>query len=247
MSAEEADFLQAVAADGNGPVERAIALLWIRSSTEPAVQLSASKIARTLERAGIGKHNSSRLEQRLRRDARTVVRSGEFSLKLDKRSEVEEAFGKYAGPRPAPETDSVLDHELFANARPYTRKVVYQINASYDHALFDCCAVMCRRMLETLVIEAYENLSMEQNLKTSANGHYLMFGSMIKQVEKDKQMLSMGRGAFNALKGLKGTKTIGDASAHSRYYNALQSDIDDVKRELRVAAEALLHLAGQAP
>ena len=35
-------------------------------------------------------------------------------------------------------------------------KVLSQINGSYDCALFDCTAVMCRRLLETLIIEAYE-------------------------------------------------------------------------------------------
>ena len=43
-----------------------------------------------------------------------------------------------------------------AGTRGYLERIAYQLNASYDHYLYDCCAVMCRRILETLIIEIYE-------------------------------------------------------------------------------------------
>ncbi|MGE0700753.1 MAG: hypothetical protein AB7O57_16760, partial [Hyphomicrobiaceae bacterium] len=41
-------------------------------------------------------------------------------------------------------SDSVVPRELVAKTRGYIEKVVAQINGSYDHQLYDCCAVMCR-------------------------------------------------------------------------------------------------------
>jgi hypothetical protein len=46
-------------------------------------------------------------------------------------------------------SDSLLPRELFSNTRGYLEKVVFQINGSYDQGLYDCCAVMCRRLGET--------------------------------------------------------------------------------------------------
>jgi hypothetical protein len=43
--------------------------------------------------------------------------------------------------------------------------VVEQINKSYDIELWDCCAVMCRRLLETLIIEVYEKLGRANEIK----------------------------------------------------------------------------------
>lgn len=58
-------------------------------------------------------------------------------------------------PAPVP-SDTILPRELFEKTRGYIERVGVQINGSYDHGYYDCCAVMCRRMAETLIIEVRE-------------------------------------------------------------------------------------------
>lgn len=138
-------------------------------------------------------------------------------------------------------TDSVLPHDLFAGTRPYIEKVVDQINGSYDHAHYDCCAVMCRRLAETLIIEVYEKQNRSQDIK-GPDGNFLMLNNLIGALKKDEQM-NLGR---NSKKGLEELKELGDKAAHNRRFNARESDINSIKSGLRTAAEELLHLSGLA-
>lgn len=138
--------------------------------------------------------------------------------------------------RPPP-SDSVLPRELFDETRPYLERVVRQINASYDSELYDCCAVMCRRIGETLIIEVYEHSNRAAEIK-GRDGNFLMLSGLLNVVLND-QTISLGR---NAKRGLEALKELGDKSAHNRRFNAREADIDGIKSGLRTAAEELLHL-----
>jgi hypothetical protein len=141
-------------------------------------------------------------------------------------------------PPTAKPSDSVLPRELFSSTRGYIEKVVQQINGSYDHGFYDCCAVMCRRLGETLIIEIYESQGREKEIK-SADDNFLMLSGLLGVLNKDNR-IHLGR---NAKRGLDGLKDLGDKSAHNRRFNARQPDIDSIKSDLRTAAEELLHLA----
>jgi len=129
--------------------------------------------------------------------------------------------------------------ELFAGTRGYIERVVDQINRAYDAELWDCSAVMCRRLLETLIIETYERSGRATEIKGS-DDQFMMLNGLITFVETDSS-IHLGR---NAAKGLKDFKQLGDLSAHNRRFNARRNDIDRVRDGLRVASEELLHLAG---
>src|SRR5206468_1835173 len=105
--------------------------------------------------------------------------------------------------------------ELVIDTRQYLERVVLQLNASYDTGLFDCCAVMCRRLLETLIIEVYEAAGRADELK-GADSHFIMFAGLLAKLEKDKAF-NLGR---NSLQGLRDFKALGDLSAHNRRFNA---------------------------
>lgn len=135
-------------------------------------------------------------------------------------------------------SDSVLPRELFINTRGYLEKVVHQINGSYDYGFYDSCAVMCRRLGETLIIEIYETQGRATEIK-GADDNFLMLNGLLGVLHKD-QSIHLGR---NAKRGLNDLKDLGDKSAHNRRFNARQPDIDNVKSDLRTAVEELLHLA----
>lgn len=240
MSESPKNFLKAIDKLDITHLGRAIALLWWYDSQQEGCFKTPREIADDIESAGYGKQNPSRLSTQLRKSNMTRKgSSGSYGIKVSARGPLDEAYRQYVNHIPVPETDSVIPRELFQETPSYIRKVVRQINASYDSGLHDCCAVMCRRLLETLVIAIYIDKGRSDELK-DADGHFRMFAHLLNHVENDSR-LNLGR---NVVKGLKAFKTLGDQSAHDRTFNAVKNDIDRVRDGLRVASEALLHESG---
>ena len=78
----------------------------------------------------------------------------------------------------APIDQPVLPHSLFRETRGYIEKVVYQINRSYSSTCFDSCAVMIRRLIEILIIEAFEHHGCSKKIQ-NANGEYFFLERLI--------------------------------------------------------------------
>lgn len=234
-------FLQSIDEDRLTALDRALAILWWVERENAAGGLSTRGICETLERNGYPKQNIFRLNASLARDRRTAKAGADcWRLHPRGRKELDEKFKSLISSIQQPRaTDSVLPRELFTSTRGYLERIVFQLNASYDQSLFDCCAVMCRRILETLLIEIYESVGRASEVK-GADGHFLMLAGLLCYFEKDGQF----HPSRNALKGLRDFKMLGDLSAHNRRFNARKDDIDRVRDGLRVAAEELLNLAG---
>jgi Domain of unknown function (DUF4145) len=136
--------------------------------------------------------------------------------------------------------EAIASSILFKNARRnYLTRVTHQINLCYEHACFDACAVMIRRLKETLIIEAFEAHKIEHKIK-KATGEFLYFGDLINAALNEPSW-HLGRKAKHSLKRIK---DIGDTSAHSRRYNALRHDIEEVIPDIRAVAHEFLSLAG---
>ncbi len=233
------EFLLATASDHSSALERALGLLYIVGADDPSVGMTARQICDCFFEVGHARQNVSRLDAALHRDRRTI-RAGinEWRLSAKARLDLAETFSFVAKPKALPDIDSVLPHGIFDRRRGYINRVVQQLNQSYDLGLFDCTAVMCRRLLETLIIEVYERSGRADELHGS-DGHFMMLSGLLTVLEKDKT-INFSR---NGQKGLKDFKSLGDLSAHSRRFNAQKSDIDRIRDGLRVATEELLHLA----
>jgi len=139
----------------------------------------------------------------------------------------------------APPDQPVLPHSLFQGTRGYIEKVVFQINRCYTGTSYDACAVMIRRLVEVLIIEAFENSRLAAKI-LDVNGNYLRLEELVRCALAEASW-TLGRNTKSALSKLK---TIGDQSAHSRRYNARKEYIDDVIVDLRVSAEEFLYIAG---
>ena len=141
----------------------------------------------------------------------------------------------------APADQPVIPHSLFVKAPGYMVKIVHQINACYSATAYDGCAVMIRRLVEVLIIDAFETKKIADKIK-DANGDYYLLAELLKRTLMESA--TFGTFGRNVRKGLEELKTVGDQSAHSRYYNAQRSYIDDQKINLRTVAERFLYLAG---
>ena len=138
----------------------------------------------------------------------------------------------------ASKTELVIYYSLVKGTRGYIEKLVQQINGTYENGWYDACAVMIRRLVETLIIEAYEAHSISASIK-NYQGDFLYLGDLIAAALSESAW-TLGR---TAKKSLKELKDIGDKSAHSRRFNAHRQDIDKVSGDLRVAIQELIYLA----
>jgi hypothetical protein len=236
-------FLKNIESTKPSSKERAIALLWYYTYNDEETECSISDLIKVIEHNGFGKQNAYRLKSLFLKDKR-IIRgaSNKFKIAYKTIELLNEKYIQFLINRPIKKSNAVIDVELFSNSHGYIKKVVLQLNLSYDYSLFDCCSIMCRRLLETLIIEVFEEYHIESSIKDN-NGNYFMFSDLLNcLVQQNNFQVSR-----NTQKYLKEFKTLGDLSAHNRRFNARKSDIDKIKFGLRVASEELLHLAKQGP
>lgn len=132
----------------------------------------------------------------------------------------------------------IIPFALVKGTRGYIVKVANQVNGCYEKGWFDGCAVMMRRMVETLIIECFEEHKIAGKIQ-NANGDYFYLGELIDAALKETTW-HLGK---NARLGLPRLKSIGDQSAHSRRFNALREDIDKRSDDFRTVCEELLYIS----
>jgi hypothetical protein len=222
--------------------ERAVYILWWHSRNDHGASRTPKEVCDDMVSAGYARPNVTDLRRALENDSRTASASnGRFRIKVNKRTPLDLLLNAKVSDAPPPVSSTVLDMALLSNARPYNQRVAAQVNAAYDARLFDCSAVMCRRLIESLIIDAYEHAKRDSDIKGS-DGNFLMLNGLVSKIDS-ANALNVSR---NAVAALKRIKILGDLSAHSRRYNAKASDINPLRHDLRVAAEDLLHLSGQS-
>lgn len=140
----------------------------------------------------------------------------------------------------APSRDEpVIYMAMVRGTRGYIVKVADQINGTYSKGWYDACAVMLRRLLETLIIECFEAHKINDRIK-DAGGNYWFLRDLVDAALNEPSW-TLGRNVRSILPKLK---DIGDKSAHSRRYNAHREDIDKLAKDIREAVQELIALAG---
>jgi hypothetical protein len=139
---------------------------------------------------------------------------------------------------PVPKTEQVLPMAVVQDTRDYIVSVAQQANGCYEHAWFDACSVMVRRLVETLIIELYVHLNRAADIK-GGDGSFLMLSGLVSKITSD-QAIHLGRETKH---GLPMVKSLGDRGAHNRFYTASKGDVDKVIHVLRVIVEELVHQA----
>lgn len=241
-AADPLQFLRKIDSHCDKQIDRALALIWLVGLENHALGCTARDIASLLRDAGHAQQNVHRLDTTLAADRRTVAaKGGGYSLKLSARRELDEVYKDFLGPTHLPQSDSIIPMALVGGTRGYIEKVADQANKSYDAQLYDCAAVMCRRLLETLIIETYEHQGREGEIKNGKN--YLGLADLITVLDGDKA-ISISKPAMSALKDFK---RLGDLSAHNRHFNARIGDIEPQRMGIRVVVEEMLYRAGLHP
>lgn len=136
------------------------------------------------------------------------------------------------------ESHQVIPPASVRGTRGYIEKITNQINGCYERGWFDSCAVMMRRLLETLIIECFEHHNISDKIKTKRGDFMFLRDLVDKALAEDSWTL--GRNTRSALPKLK---ELGDKSAHSRRYIAHRQDIDAIRTEFRGAIQEFVFLA----
>jgi len=134
---------------------------------------------------------------------------------------------------------NLVPSALFGKTRGYLEKIANQANGAYSQGWYDASAVMVRRLMETLIIEAFEKHNIADRIK-SPTGDFFYLRDLIDRNVSEKSW-NLSRNTKAAMPRLK---DVGDKSAHSRRFNAVRDDLESLKNDLRVVTEELLVLAG---
>ena len=134
--------------------------------------------------------------------------------------------------------DVVIPPSLVQGTREYIQRIVDQINGCHAGGCYDACAVMIRRLIETLIIEAFETRDIQSKIK-EADGNYMYLKDLISRALAESAW-SLGRNVRNVLNQLK---DVGDQSAHSRRFIADRDDIDRLIPGIRTVTQEFVEIA----
>jgi hypothetical protein len=136
------------------------------------------------------------------------------------------------------ETQSVIITSLVRGTRGYIERIANQINGTYENGWYDACSVLLRRILETLIIEAFEHHAISHKIKNN-NGDFLYLRDLIERTLTEPSW-NLSR---NVKQSLPRLKEIGDKSAHSRRFLAQRGDIQPLLADIRNVVQELIYVA----
>lgn len=220
-------------------LDQALAVIWFNSQERGNDALLPGRIARIIHDSGLGNPNSTQLGEKLRKSKHTLGGAKGYRLKPAGLAYISKKVASVCSPKAeVNQEQGYLPKHIWERTRGYIESVASQINGCYQYAYYDGASVLVRRLLETLLIEAFEYTKQEHRIR-GQDGEYVMLSGIINDVI-DRQGLSLGRDSKRSLKAIK---EAGDRSAHNRRYSAGKADLDNLHSGLRVAVEELIQLA----
>ena len=136
--------------------------------------------------------------------------------------------------------ETILPNALFNGLATNFQSICKQINASYENNLYDCTAILMRRLLESLLVLSYQKAGVESEIMDKNCNHHISLDGMIKNAAQNSRLAL----SANTKKDMPLFKDLGNYSAHKIWYNCSQQDIKPHLLKYRVVVEELLYKAG---
>lgn len=127
--------------------------------------------------------------------------------------------------------------EIANGTRGYVIRVTNQINGCFQADCFDACGVMIRRLLETLIIEVFEEKGLESEIKDSG-GNYFMFTDFVSKLISTPQT-PVGR---TTRKELPTIAIVLNNCAHNRTFNISKPQLVQYQAAIVIAVQELISL-----
>lgn len=135
-----------------------------------------------------------------------------------------------------PANERLVDSSLVEGTRlAFLAKVIEQVNGPFEHEWYDASAVMLRRLIETLIIEAYIKQGIASNIK-DANGDFLLLADLVVKAGNESAF-NLSR---NTKKLLTQLKKLGDLSSHNKSFNAKRSYMENLADEFYLDLQTLV-------
>jgi len=142
---------------------------------------------------------------------------------------------KGTGKKPHTPADELVPLEVFDGQPAYITRLIPQINGCWERAYYEACAVMIRRLLQTLIIELYARRGWLDELKDKQSGDFIGMKRMVNKVCGDDRFGMDG----TFTRGLKELKELGDVAAHDFRVSLKKSEIERLRSKIRLTAERL--------
>lgn len=222
-----------------GKVE-CLAYYLAENKQEPEFRLS--DISTILVALGFATPNQSRLKANVKA-SRSFVKGNEkdlYRLSATRLKQLRQIYPEITESEEIISDDSLLPEILLKETgRHYLTKIAMQVNAAYENNLFDGCALMMRRLLEVLLIHAFEEHKLETEIQ-DADGSYQNLKTIINKAKSRKE-ISLSN---NVKKDLDKFRELGNLSAHRVKYNCRRDDIRPIRAAYRAVIEELIYAAG---
>jgi hypothetical protein len=237
------DFCEVVKQLDRSNAEKALAVLWYHDRQQPDVAMTSGQLAKVLVNHHVGTPNATQLAEAIRKTKLANESKSAFSLTPYSRKVIHDWLppGTDGMQPPMDHSTGYLPDAVWIGTRDYIERVCKQVNGCFGAAYYDAAAVMLRRLMETLIIEAYEHLNRANEI-TDGDGNYVMFKQLVERAigQSPQTSLNLGR---DTKKTLEAVKSLGDKSAHARRFNAHASDLISIKDGVRAAAQELIQIA----
>jgi len=135
--------------------------------------------------------------------------------------------------------DDLFPMEIVKETRGYIEQIAAQANGCYQRGWYDASAVMIRRLIETLIIECFEQHGIGAKIKDQDDNYFYLRDLINSFLNETTWHIPR-----NMKTNLPKLKTIGDASAHNRYFVAKRSDIEKLSEEIRFTIQNLVYISG---
>jgi hypothetical protein len=225
-------------------VELAVALLWFKDHAEPGAEASSSTLASLMDSNALASGvNRSRLDRKLQRHTDTVRGSarGTYRIRLGSRKDLDQRYLPLLGGPTVEVVYAYLPAAQVKGTRRYLERIAWQLNGCYEQGFYDGCAVLCRRLVETLLIESFEHAGKSSAVKNGPD--YKGLADIIAAASSG-QHLKLARNTARVLEKLK---SVGDTAAHDRTYITSQQDLDHLILDFRRTVSELMNLSNIHP
>ncbi len=138
--------------------------------------------------------------------------------------------------------DDILPFELYKGTRQNIKSIADQINKSFYFGIYDGAAVLMRRLVEMLLISAFQEINQEDRIRGS-DGNYLQLSQIINEALQNKA-LDLSRNAKSYL-GI--FKEKGDLSAHNPFHITFKKDLELLQPKFRHLIQELQYKAKVLP
>lgn len=237
------DFCELVGKLDKPNAEKAVAILWFHDHKIADTAMPAGALTKIMDDHHVGTPNSTKLAAAIRKTRLCNESYPGFTLKPGSRGIVRDWFaGSLDGVQPRiNHAEGYVPEAVWIDTRDYIERVCRQLNGCFAHAYYDAAFVMLRRLFETLIIEAYDQLNRRDEIDDSG-GNPFMFGKLVEcaKGENKQKGLSIGR---NTKCALEEVKKLGDRSAHDRRFSACAADLTKIRVDVRAGVQDLIEVA----